>query len=899
MAGDSASTSSGRSQNPAHVIQEITEKYDKQKSKYKDLEQKFEQMQKDLATMQQSGGKGGAAVLAPHFPKPEDYDGSKDVQTFLTQARAYIQNTPTLRGAPAQAMCIGGFLKGKALEWWEPTLREYLTVHASEQGQTTQNVFSDYRNFEQHLRSAFGDPDTVTTAVRKLQNLKQTSSATRYTREFRTLTSGLNLDKLALMTYYYNGLKEDVKDELYKIDRPDHFDEYAEEAIKIDNRNYQRRQEKGKKGTTAYYHRPNDGKPRTTKWSTATSGTTHAGPMEIDLLKKKSPKKGKCYNCGKEGHHANKCRKPKKADSWKPLPTKRVHMATKTISMMRKTPVIDLDEQETIRARQHLQVAMARIQTIITQTQDDRTRRWATVVSQAINVAKVLTWGAPDKERIQNLEEEEEDTSTPTRAACVLQKEKYNDNQLVQNILWEMEAVKRNADSIIQLTMDARLKKWSEMMLLAVKVAESIHDLTAPIPELKIHQPFQLVPTQPTITTTTPKTIKGKQQKRLCMVNKEKEKLTTEELDQRILDSTRAILLLVEAMSALAVDDNVKEEARQMREALTPIRDTMEKSQQRNGKTQEPSQQPTENQEWKPLPEYKPGTGKNRQLNEAKRRIDERSPTPHPRGENPRVHIRIDVLPRRPPPPPPTDWVVRHEGIRDTVSFNWSLMYRKFTRHTGDELPCIRVKGVHTTDAHDNAALFRRGLEQGYRGTIQAEQLNLVHPHGEDHDVLAWILCFWDGCGSHYYQKARNNWFPRQDDHQFIRYPIREEHIENWTDLRVINQDWAYLCNPALEHEDTVCNTDEEADTPDTNNETPQQHMEALEWAYNEDIPSPLPRQGYQIRREWVQDNEDRIQEWLSEQTLSPEEERLFTRQFHASMGLLEQRSGNEQTRRR
>lgn len=40
---------------------------------------------------------------------------------------------------------------------------------------------------------------------------------------------------------FYNGLKEDVKDELYKEDRPKTLDEYIAKVVKIDDRLYARK----------------------------------------------------------------------------------------------------------------------------------------------------------------------------------------------------------------------------------------------------------------------------------------------------------------------------------------------------------------------------------------------------------------------------------------------------------------------------------------------------------------------------------------------------------------------------------------------------------------------------------------------------------------------------------
>ncbi|OAQ63783.1 pol protein [Purpureocillium lilacinum] len=164
-------------------------------------------------------------------------------------AQVYLRVNTSIGGPIPQILCISNLLTGKAFEWWEPTLRDYLdNERDSDRDEETNIIFQSYDNFEHALRTAFGDPDEAKTATRQLKNLRQTGSATHYNREFRVLSSKLDLGDNALMEYFYDGLKEDVKDDLSKLDKPERFDEYVEMAIKIDNRNYQRRLERGNKG---------------------------------------------------------------------------------------------------------------------------------------------------------------------------------------------------------------------------------------------------------------------------------------------------------------------------------------------------------------------------------------------------------------------------------------------------------------------------------------------------------------------------------------------------------------------------------------------------------------------------------------------------------------------------
>ena len=66
---------------------------------------------------------------------------------------------------------------------------------------------------------------------------------------------------------------------MYKVDRPDSLDDYIAIAIKIDDRQYARKQQrKGKDGSPQVY-RPNDKKKRHYR---STAYSTHAGAIDVD-----------------------------------------------------------------------------------------------------------------------------------------------------------------------------------------------------------------------------------------------------------------------------------------------------------------------------------------------------------------------------------------------------------------------------------------------------------------------------------------------------------------------------------------------------------------------------------------------------------------------------------------
>ena len=161
----------------------------------------------------------------------------------------------------------------------------------------------------------FGDIDCERTAERELMQLRQTKSAADYMAHFTRLSVATNWEDAALTVMYYAGLKDAVKDKIARGERPDNLRAVTTMAIRIDNRLYERRKEKGQtaygneRKTAAYMsgHKCNkDRHHRNDKYGPK--------PMEIDTIepKKKKTFDGDCYNCGKKGHLARDCRGPQR-----------------------------------------------------------------------------------------------------------------------------------------------------------------------------------------------------------------------------------------------------------------------------------------------------------------------------------------------------------------------------------------------------------------------------------------------------------------------------------------------------------------------------------------------------------------------------------------------------------
>jgi hypothetical protein len=91
----------------------------------------------------------------------------------------------------------------------------------------------------------FGDSDKAKTSTNKLRRLQQgTRSAIVYASKFRQLACDVNWGEAALIDQFRCGLCDDVQDLLLTLADLSSFSEAITQAIRCDNRQFERRQEK-------------------------------------------------------------------------------------------------------------------------------------------------------------------------------------------------------------------------------------------------------------------------------------------------------------------------------------------------------------------------------------------------------------------------------------------------------------------------------------------------------------------------------------------------------------------------------------------------------------------------------------------------------------------------------
>lgn len=132
-----------------------------------------------------------------------------------------------------------------------------------------------------------------------------------YASNFKQLACDINLDEEALMSQFYWGLRDDVKDLLLSLPDPRTLNEAISQAVKCDNRLFQRRQDQRS--------RQNVIRQPPTMSASSLNSPSEAEDMQIDAVhfksltlveKKRRMEEGLCLYCGEEGHKARNC--PKK-----------------------------------------------------------------------------------------------------------------------------------------------------------------------------------------------------------------------------------------------------------------------------------------------------------------------------------------------------------------------------------------------------------------------------------------------------------------------------------------------------------------------------------------------------------------------------------------------------------
>jgi len=81
-------------------------------------------------------------------------------------------------------------------------------------------MFSSFSKFKLRITRIFGDIDEERTSERHIRALNQKGPASSYAAEFQQYANRTQWDNAALTAQFYQGLKDCVKDNIVRGDRP-------------------------------------------------------------------------------------------------------------------------------------------------------------------------------------------------------------------------------------------------------------------------------------------------------------------------------------------------------------------------------------------------------------------------------------------------------------------------------------------------------------------------------------------------------------------------------------------------------------------------------------------------------------------------------------------------------
>jgi hypothetical protein len=275
-------------------------------------------------------GGGGDIPSGPKVNSPKEFTGSRNYfEAFRMQCLLSIEmGGPRFVEPRKQMLFVVSFLRGPAYDWIHPHLKDYLTyTNPDRQKASTRKVFASVNALFDEMEETFDYGNEALEAERDIQALRQRASAAKYKAEFQILAAKIEWNDEALASQFYRGLKDNVKDEIARQDRPTKLKEMYELAITIDGRIYERQLEKKGKSFAPYAN--SKAKRDVPAWKDDYYGLQR---MQLDATKGKpgsnnnkssknnsnkrpqSKTKGttdkssvECYGCGKKGHYKNEC----------------------------------------------------------------------------------------------------------------------------------------------------------------------------------------------------------------------------------------------------------------------------------------------------------------------------------------------------------------------------------------------------------------------------------------------------------------------------------------------------------------------------------------------------------------------------------------------------------------
>jgi len=158
----------------------------------------------------------------------------KELLPFLTKCHFKFESQPSrFISIRSKVLYAGTHLEGPVFNWFQDLFRKWPDDLPSN---LAPEDIKDWESFQCSLTQIYEDPNLEATSERELGRLRQTTSVSDYTAKFESLKQYLSWNDAALRDQFYLNLRDDVKDELAPLDRPQTLSALKELATRLDSR---------------------------------------------------------------------------------------------------------------------------------------------------------------------------------------------------------------------------------------------------------------------------------------------------------------------------------------------------------------------------------------------------------------------------------------------------------------------------------------------------------------------------------------------------------------------------------------------------------------------------------------------------------------------------------------
>jgi len=163
-------------------------------------------------------------------------DEREKLWAFLTKLELYIEfNQTKFRSEMNKGLFIISYLKDAAFNWVDLKLHEFFDKTSKKWINNKKFIFNNYKKFKDELWRAFKVVDEKWAAKRQLHILKMNKSAVKYAAEFQQIAALMNWDDDALVSQYYWGLNETIKDKIVRMNWPEELQNMINIFININS----------------------------------------------------------------------------------------------------------------------------------------------------------------------------------------------------------------------------------------------------------------------------------------------------------------------------------------------------------------------------------------------------------------------------------------------------------------------------------------------------------------------------------------------------------------------------------------------------------------------------------------------------------------------------------------